>query len=250
MKASVITINYYSTHLIHPMERLVSSIDDVELIVVDNSGEFEPLLGTTVVVVPEANLGFGRGCNLGAEPASGDVLLFLNPDAHIAREVLQRLIELAPTYGDSAVWGPAILDGSGRVPTLRHGGRFGLMFRREYPFPDDHPGGQADVLFVSGACLVLTPGLFRKLKGFSQDIFMYAEDLDLCLRAQRLGASVVMHCGLKISHAGGRSASRLGVRFKRLGRSFRGHYRFLRNHGVGILPAAFNALHLASGLRI
>lgn len=244
---SVITVNYYSAPLIHRMEAVLGEVPGCELIVVDNGGGFVARSVRTKVVGDGTNLGYGRAGNLGASHARSDVLLFLNPDATVRADDIGRLLH-ADVDPDRTVWGPAIVDAAHRATTLSAPGRFGLRYtRRVVSFDADR--AQAPALYVSGACLMIGAGLFARLGGFADDIFLYAEDLDLCLRATRAGGSVLLYPQVEIGHTGGRSSQRFGVRARRLLRSWRGHYVFL-SRDSGPIPAAINALHLASGLRV
>lgn len=250
VKTSIITINYCSQPLIHKMEKLFYGTDEIQLIVVDNSGEFTANCTGTIVIKPGSNIGFGRGCNLGAKHAKSEFLVFLNPDALIDKATLQALIAAAPVKKQYAIWGPAIHDGKGLVPTLKAPGRLGLIFRRDYIDISVKPRSTIPVLYVSGACMAIGEDLFSKIGGFCEDIFLYAEDLDLCLRASEVEAKIYICADLYIDHAGGRSSSEIGARFKRLGRSINGHYVFLRRRRLSKLRAIVNAIHLASGLRV
>ena len=51
-----------------------------------------------------ANRGFGAGCNLGAANATGDVLIFLNPDASLGRNSVEIFAEAA--LNEVALVGP------------------------------------------------------------------------------------------------------------------------------------------------
>src|ERR1035438_9867552 len=64
------------------------------------------------VIVSESNRGFGAGCNLGAANATGDVLVFLNPDARFLDGALERLAVTTMANGGTLV-GPRILDEDG-----------------------------------------------------------------------------------------------------------------------------------------
>jgi N-acetylglucosaminyl-diphospho-decaprenol L-rhamnosyltransferase len=43
------------------------------------------------LIESKANLGFGRGCNLGAAAASSEFLFFVNPDARLGEDCIARL---------------------------------------------------------------------------------------------------------------------------------------------------------------
>jgi len=244
---SVITVNYHSAALIRGLETMLSNLHDCELIVVDNGGGFVPGSERTRLVGDGTNLGFGRACNLGAANASGAILLFLNPDATAHADDIRRLLETNVDLSRT-IWGPAILDSTRRVATLESPGRFGLRFRRRYIEPNADQVS-SPVLYVSGACLMVSTEFFACLGGYADDIFLYAEDLDLCARAVRAGGQVLLCPRVAIEHAGGKSSSRFSARAKRMLRSWRGHYVFLSRDSRPI-SAAINALHLASGLRL
>ena len=91
-----------------------------ELIVIDNASADDTadrltagLVGATVVLNAE-NAGFARGCNQGAELASGGLLCFLNPDAFVEAGWLPPLLEV---FKDSKVGAalPLFLHPDGRV---------------------------------------------------------------------------------------------------------------------------------------
>jgi N-acetylglucosaminyl-diphospho-decaprenol L-rhamnosyltransferase len=246
---SVVTVNYHSASLIRGLESMLAEVPEWELVVVDNGGGFVPHSDRTRVVGDGSNLGFGRACNLGASFARGGTLLFLNPDVTTRAEDIRRLLGVGAD-ASCTIWGPAILDATHRVPTLARPGRFGLKYRRRHVDLAGEPAGApTPALYVSGACLMVSARFFESLGGFCDDIFLYAEDLELCARATRAGGQVLLYPQVRIEHAGGRSSSRFGARAKRLMRSWRGHYVFL-SRDSGAVSAAINALHLASGLRI
>ena len=62
------------------------------MIVVDNGGDAEVPEGVTLLS-PEENLGYGGGNNLGARHATGDALVFLNPDTVVTPGALAGLVE-------------------------------------------------------------------------------------------------------------------------------------------------------------
>ena len=64
-----------------------------------------------VLVETGSNLGFARGCNIGAQRASGDVVLFLNPDTISNDGALEHCVRraLAEDFG----WGDVTIRGVG-----------------------------------------------------------------------------------------------------------------------------------------
>lgn len=247
-RITVVTVNYYSTALIQRMEAMIGSIPDAFLVVVDNSADFIATSAQTLIVSPGCNLGFGKACNLGALHAETEFLFFLNPDALVTPETIHGLITRAPVQ-DSAIWAPAIEDHSGKAPTLSLPGRFGLIYRRGYLPENLVDLTRIPVHYVSGACMMMRTRFFRQLGGFCPEIFLYAEDLELCCRAVEMGADILVLSDLRVAHAGGQSSSCWISKFLRFSRSWAGHYTFFRKR-TNPLSAAINAVHLASGLRV
>ncbi len=246
-KNSIITVNYKSTPLINEWEHKID-LTEAEYIVVDNSGDFVAARATTRVVDSGGNIGFGRACNLGVEQSDADIIVFANPDLELDGKQLSAFLEFSRAQSAHSIWGPFIRDGKGEVVSLFRPGRMGLVFSRRALSDTELVHATLDTAYVSGACLATSRCLFRSLGGFSDEIFLYGEDLDLCLRAKMVGASVCLTSGVELKHSGGGSSTRFD-RYKRLFRSTSGHYALFRLHRYGPFRAAINALHLASGRR-
>lgn len=247
-KTSIVSVNYKSTLLVHELEKKLSEFP-VEYVVVDNSGEFTPLLRTTKRVDAGSNIGFGRGCNLGMKHSSGETLVFLNPDITFDQKEFAKFLSFCAMQQEPAVWGPLIRDCRGQVAVLSSPGRLGLAYRRHVLGADDLGRETTEVVYVSGACLASHRSVLEEIGGYSKDIFLYGEDLDLCLRANARGARIFLTNRSEIEHKGGGSSTGMD-RFKRLVRSYQGHFTFFRHRNLGPLGSSINALHLASGRRI
>ncbi len=241
----MITVNYHSAPLIHGLEQRLATVAECRLYVVDNSGEFRASRPETNVITAPGNIGFGRACNLGTRRSEEPILLFINPDLEIDSETLRRLVIDAPTEPD-AIWSPLIEDRNGQCSAVVET-KNPLLPLERLSFPKSEVERHKSV-FLSGACLCIHRDFFTRLGGFREDIFMYAEDMDLCRRAAALGGKLIVLKALTTRHVGGRSSSRIGPRIHRLRRSFTGHLRFVRTHFPGLLSPVL-ALYLASGRR-
>jgi GT2 family glycosyltransferase len=178
-----------------------------ETVVVDNGGggpEVEAARGRDRVRVldPGRNLGFAGGCNLGAEVAEGDVLLFLNPDTVVAPGALERL---AATLEDPAIGvamarlrlldRPELLNSSGSEVHVS-----GISWAGGYGEPADSVAELRDVPAPSGAAMAVRADTFRVLGGFTDELFMYQEDLVLGWKARLAGLRVVIEPGADVYH--------------------------------------------------
>lgn len=171
-----------------------------EVIVVNNGAWGEELEIAAAsprvrLVEPGCNLGFAAGCNLGAEHATGDVLVFLNPDTIAATGAIRKLAE---TLEDESVaiamarlrllYEPELLNSSGTVVHIS-----GLGWAGGFAEDADSAEEPTDVAAPSGAAMAISAAEFRRLGGFRSEFFMYHEDQELGWRAQMIGKRVVMN---------------------------------------------------------
>lgn len=166
-----------------------------EIILVDNHPElqtaaaFEDEPGVKVVC-PASNDGFAGGTGAGAAHATGDYLLFLNPDAVMARDALAVLAGELDTHPDAAVAGAQILLPDGHVNAGDNPIHLtGLSWSGRYTQSPQF-GPAYDTLSLSGACILVRDIAYRQLGGMTAKYFLYYEDCDFCWRARLRGWSV------------------------------------------------------------
>jgi len=171
------------------------------VVVVDNGGGEGAREGLRLVT-PAENLGFAAGANLGAREASGDVLVFLNPDTVVAagalRALTARLAE--PTIGIAMARlrlldRPEILNSAGTEVHVS-----GIGWAGGYGEPVSSLTELRDVAAPSGAAMAMRTETFRALGGFAEELFMYLEDLELGWRARLAGLRVVVDPAADVYH--------------------------------------------------
>jgi len=200
---SAIVVNYESGEdLAACLESLHGQPTLLETIVVDNGstdGSTADAESTadTVLLSPGRNLGFAGGANAGSERASGDYLLFLNPDVRLAPGAVERLVTALERRA-AAVVGP-------RIELERSGvGEVGCTIDPLGSPRATAPG--AEPLYVPGCALMTKADIFRALGGFDDRFFLFAEDTDYCWRALLAGHDVAIAPGATAWHRGGSSA--------------------------------------------
>ena len=207
------------------------------------------------------NVGFSRGCNVGADRARGRYLLLLNPDCCLGLGAVPALLAEAVALGESWMIGCRVLnpDGSDQrgsrralltpytavVEALRLYRLAPRLFGshrlnyHERPLPD----GSVRVPAVSGACMLLPAETFHAVGGMDEGYFLHVEDLDLCFRLHRDGVPVyfVPHVQA-VHHVSSSQASPIHIEWHKTHgflRYFRTHYRGpLWLPGVGLLGCA------------
>ncbi len=227
---SIVIVSYNSAKTIsHCLESIRGSTIDqelIELIIVDNdsSDHTVDLLNRHYpdykLIVNERNLGFGAACNIGADLAKSEYLLFINPDTLLDHQALELLVAKARSTQDQIVIGGALYDGrnnylpeSGRrLPTLKSSIarilRIDHLFKKwSYYIPQQ--GNEAmPVKAITGALFWINKQLFHSIAGFDERFFLYGEDLDLCLRLQSKGISIELDPAIKAIHFKGESGAR------------------------------------------
>jgi GT2 family glycosyltransferase len=212
----------------------------------DGCGEMLALEFPDVVFIQsQENIGFGRANNLGFEKAVGEALLLLNPDTEVlpgAIEVLLAELQRLPVAG---IVGPRLLNSDRSLQTSVQAlprpfrQAFDSEFLRRLLWPmqlwapptDFVPRETIEIEAYSGACMMMWAETFRKVGGFSPQYFMYAEDVDLCLKVRRAGARIYHTPFARVVHHGGGSSSSQGSSFSAVMMREALHTYMLSNHG-------------------
>jgi GT2 family glycosyltransferase len=213
--------------LLRSLER--HAVEPPQLVVVDTgSSDGGPDLarrhGAEVVELPH-NPGFGTANNAGLARARHDVTVLLNPDVELVDGSLNELARLARMH-PHALHVPRLLERDGRVqrsvhplpgtlgaflPALVHPPLLPRALReRAEPYRADRP---RTVGWAIAACLAASTPLLRRLGPFDPAVHLFAEDMELCLRARATGIPTVLHPQLRLRHAGGHAVLRSGEPF-------------------------------------
>lgn len=232
MELSIISVNWNATEFlrecIHSIYEQTKGIS-FEIIVVDNASpdrSIEQLpreFPDVKLVLSSQNLGFSRANNLGSRRAAGEFLLFLNPDTRLVNPAINSMLEQARSLPDAGIVGcrhvspdmsvqtsciqkfPTILNQLVNIEVLR-------MRWPACPWWDISPLFAASdqpsrVEVISGACLLIRREAFERVGNFSEDYFMYAEDIDLNYKVARLGLRNYFVPTGTLIHYGGKSSS-------------------------------------------
>lgn len=194
------------------------SEEQMELLIVDNASGDDSVSvlrkeitehhykGMHVIANTE-NAGFGMGCNLGAEHAKGEYILFLNNDTIVKDTGLLAMVKYMTLHPDIAILGGQLrnIDGSIQPST----GKFYTLFNvtllllgmQKYGLLDKSPKEIAEVEWVKGGLLMIRKDVFNKVGGFDKHIFMYTEDMELCYRVKKAGYKIFFYPDIVVLHA-------------------------------------------------
>jgi len=209
MQLSIIILNYNVRYFLEQcvlsVQEALSGIDS-EIIVIDNNSSddscvmIEKRFPDVKLIRNSENFGFPKGNNIGVTQARGKYICILNPDTVVAEDTFYKILAFAERQTNLGIVGCKLIDGTGNfLPESKRGVPtpwvsftkvFGLykifpkwkLFNQYYAQQIlENETGKVDILV--GAFMFMQRDLYIELKGFDENCFMYADDIDLSYRA-------------------------------------------------------------------
>jgi GT2 family glycosyltransferase len=225
---SVVIVNYNAgSFLVECIRSTLPQVD--EILIVDNGStdlsinlclQYFDNSSKLKIIRNNANLGFAAACNIGISQASGDFILFLNPDCRIDEAAIFKLLRVLQTSVSIGMVGGLLLNADG---TEQAGGRraiptpwrsfvraFGLSrFADRWPklFFDFHlhkqplPDRPIEVEAISGACMLVSREAVEQVGLWDDAYFLHCEDLDWCMRFRQKKWKILFVPAARITHA-------------------------------------------------
>ncbi|MGK2956851.1 MAG: glycosyltransferase [Acidimicrobiales bacterium] len=207
-KVSIVIVNYQGTDdtlaCLEGIGQLDWPIEDLEVIVVDNASgndddgtdglkTISARFPTAKIIALKENTGFAGGCNRGVDAATGKFVAFLNNDARPDPGWLLHAITALEADLEVGCVASKVLDWDGNTidfvdAALSFYGH-GFKLHAGMPHEDGHDDAK-DILFASGAAMVMRRETFLNVGGFDERYFMFFEDVDLGWRLWLLGHRV------------------------------------------------------------
>ena len=199
---TILIMSFHSRHLVGD---LVKSIDeDIPIVIVENSQDYdlkkrlEKEHKNVRVIVPEKNLGFAKGANLGINEINSEYI-FLNPsDVFLPKKCINELKECLKGFNDFAMLAPTYKD---------------EKVYRNYELYNDFPKinnalaekfGMKEVDIIDGT-FIIKKSEFKEIGFFDENIFIYFEPWDLSKRISKAGKKMYVCDKIKFEHLGGQS---------------------------------------------
>jgi GT2 family glycosyltransferase len=187
-----------------------------------------------------------------------DVAILLNPDIVVHDGALAELARRAYEQ-PRALHAPRLLNPDGSVQRSAHPlpGTIGAFLpavihppllprpirERVEPF---RARSSRTVGWAIAACFAATTRTLKQLGPFDPAIHLFAEDMDLCLRARKAGLPTILHPDLQLTHTGGHSVLRDGEPFELLARQRRAVIEATRGRRARGLDDAAQAFTFAT----
>lgn len=232
MKVSIIIVNY-NTRVV--LKKCLVSItgkkwlNKFDIWVVDNASDD----GSAQMVVEDfprinliksrSNLGFAGGNNLALKKVTSENIILLNSDTEVLERSIDELVNfmnrgrygivsckllngdgsLQPNSGDlpGLIALIAWLSGIDDLPWI------GKYLPTLHQTSSEYYRSEKEVGWVSGSVMGVKKEVLEKVGLLDEKIFMYGEDVELCLRATKAGYKVGWTDTAQIVHLGGGSSS-------------------------------------------
>lgn len=230
MDVSVIIVNYNTLELTkNTIESVFEKTEGLnyEIILVDNASTdgsvefFEKNYSNKIIFIKNnENLGFGRANNKGVEKAKGKYVFLLNSDTLLINNAIKILFDFMEKNSNVGICGGNLFD-KNLLPThsfrlhltslkTEMGNFFNIIekikvkyFKRRKDF--NYTSKKIEVGYILGADILISKKNFEKVNGFSKDIFMYYEDVELAYKIKKNGHKIYNVPEAKIIHLEGQS---------------------------------------------
>lgn len=130
-----------------------------------------------MVISSDVNLGYGRGANLAIKSCSTQYLFLVNPDLKATPEKTAQLFETFKTLPDDV----ALLAPSADPKTHTNEG----LVEKDW---------------VIGAAMMFNLKAMKPIGFFDENIFLFFEETDLCIRIRNNGYRILLDSGLHMEH--------------------------------------------------
>lgn len=219
MNISVILLNWnsfaHTRACLNSLLKCASSPFKVRFLVVDNGstdGSLEKLrgefCGAVEFLANVRNLGYAGGNNLGIRKALNDgtdLVLLLNNDTTVDENFLFAMHDAVMRHPNHQLFGAKIFYHR-RPHTLWYAGGgytdwLAKVWQNGMNEADGPPYQSADeISFITGCCLMIRREAFERIGYLDNDLYLYSEDLDFCMRAKRAGLRLLFVPDARLWH--------------------------------------------------
>ena len=224
-----------------------------EVVLVDNIGEpqIEQLVSTQFpqvrLIVNQERKGFSANNNQVIMPSKARYSFLLNPDTMVQPGSIETLVSFMDAHPRVGACGPRLMFPDGRLQlscrqfpsigsVLARRTPLRLLLRnsevmRRYEMHDWDHGTRRSIDWLFGAAIVIRRETLEQVGGLDEDMFLFSEDVDWCLRCHQAGwdiwyvpDAVVVHDFDDVKYTRYFTRSRL-LHYQSMSRFFRKHWR-------------------------
>ena len=190
-----------------------------EIIVIDNNvqdGSLDDInkkFPDLKIIASKENKGYAGGCNLGAQNAQSEYLLFLNNDTIIQKNTIENLLSSIQEDSNISSVQPKIKNYYNQDMFDYAGGSGGYIDYLVYPFSrgrvfnsTEKDTGQYNdkrkIFWASGTAFITKKEIFNKINGFDETLFAHMEEIDYHWKCLYAGYDIYVEPKSIIYHKG------------------------------------------------
>ena len=209
-KLSIFIINYKVRELLRENLRALhadSFFNELEIIVVDNGSNdgvgkmIREEFPGTILILNDYNSGSSHAVNQALRVATGEVLLWLNPDMKVHPGCLQKTHDTLIADKTIGLFGAKLIDASGKpIGSVRRDPSFldqlAIVLKLPHLFPHlfnrylykefDYEISQ-EVPQIRGSYFAFRLDVMEQVGGFDESFFIWFEEVDYCRRVRQVG---------------------------------------------------------------
>lgn len=231
-KLTIVILNYNTRELVHDLLTSIKNstgIDfGIKVIVVDNASDdgsveaLKKIKWIKLIPSPE-NLGFAKGNNLAVPHIEGEYTWFLNPDTVVEPDTLAYMVRYMDSHPEIGIATPRLELPGGKLDKNSHRGfptpwnslshflGLDILFPHSKTFSGYYLGHlstrtESEVDAVGGSSLLVRTEVGEKIGWWSEDYFMYGEDIDFAYKVKELGYKVMFVPQVLVHHYHGASS--------------------------------------------
>lgn len=230
---SIVIVSYNTSDLTcNCLSSIVEQTKEIsyEIILVDNNSvdgtvdRVKSEFPEVSIIRNNDNRGFAYALNIGINAAKGDVILSINSDTIIIDYAITKSYRYLEENPDISILGIKLLNGDG---SLQPSCRFlpdipncfceaffltnifpkSRFFGKYYMSYFDH-NASIEVEWIKGTFMMIRKEVFDKIGLFDDNYFLYSEETDFMLRANRAGIKTFFYHEASIYHLEGASSGR------------------------------------------
>ena len=228
MKTAVVILNWntegFLKEFLPSLLCSTAKVEGAEVVVADNAST-DGSMKVMAEMFPEVktltfsqNYGFTGGYNKAFDALyktdKPEYFVLINSDIEVTDNWLEPLVEWMDAHPDCGACAPKLHSFQEREKFEYAGAAGGYIDRYGYPFCRgrvlkrlDTDNGQydspADVMWATGACLLVRSSVYKSIKGLDNRFFAHMEEIDLCWRMQLEGWKVTVVPQSQVYHVGG-----------------------------------------------
>ncbi len=199
MDISIIIVAFKSDHI---LQNLIKNIPSQhEIIVIENSlqSETKKVLETQFsnlkVIIPDENLGYSRGVNLGVKESKNNHVFVLTADVSFKKEMFQSFEKILDEFNNFALLAP-VYENSAEHKNFKifHNNKINKIMIQNFMLKE--------VDEIDGAFLVLNKKEFKTNKIMDENYFLYFDSTDLCHQLKKNNQKMYVVENLTFIHKG------------------------------------------------